>query len=476
VNPNLPGGGADFNIEMGMKAAFPEGLTQFGLTMSYANIQGETLTGQDIRIDPVFSTLSLRHHFGDGFSTNLSLPIGTVGISSGDQDHFVSGLGDISLGFRQDLASFWGLGAYRPRLALSLNIGLPSGTEASVGQLGTYFPPNLISIGYNAFSLEGRLEFTQPVYRGIALKINAATRAPLTPSSSGLAYGRTLNYGLGGVYMPIENLGFILQIQGRSLTELKERGTTVITNSGGTVLSAGGGLFYRVSDSLGMGLQAVAPIHLALNGTQPSQVFSVLASAVLTFDKKGKHTHDWNDEDHGHVHVDGHIHGAQQEHNHDHGTDHQQDTDNHEDEHQHHKKSESKAKSGDVSDLAVEGESFTLSNALVARKITVIDFWADWCKPCIVLSKQLEQLASKNESLAIRRVEVPTFDSPVAKEHIPNAKGLPILWIYDRQGKLLNTLEAVSPKDAIIEIEKALKSSGSPENPLRAKANEEGLF
>ena len=79
-------------------------------------------------------------------------------------------------------------------------------------------------------------------------------------------------------------------------------------------------------------------------------------------------------------------------------------------------------------------------------------------------------------SLAVRRVEVPTFETPVAKEHLPNAKGLPIIWIYDRQGKLLKKLEAVSPEEAKSEVEKALKSSGSPENPLRAKANEEGLF
>jgi thiol-disulfide isomerase/thioredoxin len=77
----------------------------------------------------------------------------------------------------------------------------------------------------------------------------------------------------------------------------------------------------------------------------------------------------------------------------------------------------------------------------VAGKITVVDFWADWCLPCKPLTRGLERLAADNPNIALRKVEVPTFDTAVAAAHIASAKGLPIVWIYNAAGTRVQVLE-----------------------------------
>jgi thioredoxin 1 len=91
-------------------------------------------------------------------------------------------------------------------------------------------------------------------------------------------------------------------------------------------------------------------------------------------------------------------------------------------------------------DLATGGDSFVEHEAVALGKITVIDFWATWCAPCTVIGEMLHELSHEYEDLVIRRVEVPTFDTAIAKEHLSDVVGLPVLWIYDRTGTRAHTL------------------------------------
>jgi len=105
-----------------------------------------------------------------------------------------------------------------------------------------------------------------------------------------------------------------------------------------------------------------------------------------------------------------------------------------------------KTKSVDVADVAVGGKSFLVKEALVIGKITVIDFWAEWCVPCKRIGHMLQNLAEQHSNLAVRRVEVPDFDSAVGRDHLKGVAMLPVVWIYDRNGRLVAKMVGATSK------------------------------
>ena len=52
--------------------------------------------------------------------------------------------------------------------------------------------------------------------------------------------------------------------------------------------------------------------------------------------------------------------------------------------------------------------------------VEILDFYAEWCGPCKMLSKTLEQIESETEGLKIERVDVDSEDARVEKYGIQN--------------------------------------------------------
>lgn len=52
--------------------------------------------------------------------------------------------------------------------------------------------------------------------------------------------------------------------------------------------------------------------------------------------------------------------------------------------------------------------------------VEILDFYAEWCSPCKMLSKTLEQIESEMEGLKIERVDVDSEDARVEKYGIQN--------------------------------------------------------
>jgi thiol-disulfide isomerase/thioredoxin len=91
----------------------------------------------------------------------------------------------------------------------------------------------------------------------------------------------------------------------------------------------------------------------------------------------------------------------------------------------------------DVADLGKGGARVEL--VPVAGKVTIFDFWAEWCQPCKILEPELVDLAKKYPSrVALRRIDVIDWETPVVAQHLtPGGFNLPHLKIVDANGKVL---------------------------------------
>jgi copper chaperone CopZ len=100
---------------------------------------------------------------------------------------------------------------------------------------------------------------------------------------------------------------------------------------------------------------------------------------------------------------------------------------------------------------ASHGEAFELAHHLAAGKITLFDYYADWCGPCHLLTPKLERLLLKYDDLALRTVDISTWESEAAQQ--ANLPGLPYVRIYGPQGKLLGSVQG----NQIQEVEEVIQ-------------------
>jgi copper chaperone CopZ len=98
-----------------------------------------------------------------------------------------------------------------------------------------------------------------------------------------------------------------------------------------------------------------------------------------------------------------------------------------------------------------------LKTIAVPGKITVVDYWAEWCSPCHFLEKRLQHLLNSSPNMALRRVNVGKWDNAAAKQATAEFRleALPYVRVYDASGKFVDDVTGGSWDQFLKVLEKA---------------------
>jgi thiol-disulfide isomerase/thioredoxin len=95
----------------------------------------------------------------------------------------------------------------------------------------------------------------------------------------------------------------------------------------------------------------------------------------------------------------------------------------------------------DLVKLSERGEDVpSLAAHVVMGKVTVFDFYADWCAPCRKIDAHVYSLLQQRSDLAVRKLNVVSWDTPLAARHLKKVAKLPYVVVYGKDGKLVRAI------------------------------------
>jgi thioredoxin 1 len=93
----------------------------------------------------------------------------------------------------------------------------------------------------------------------------------------------------------------------------------------------------------------------------------------------------------------------------------------------------------------VTDATFT-DEVLLSEKPVLVDFWAEWCGPCKMISPVLEEIAGTQDKITIVKLNVDENPVTGANERIMS---LPTLNVY-QGGRVVKQIVGARPKAAIL--------------------------
>jgi len=95
----------------------------------------------------------------------------------------------------------------------------------------------------------------------------------------------------------------------------------------------------------------------------------------------------------------------------------------------------------DYKRLSSGGEDVpSLETHAVRGKVTIFDFYADWCAPCRQVDEHVLGLMKQRGDIAYRRLNLGGWETPLAKHYMANVQSLPFVVVYGRDGRRLREI------------------------------------
>ena len=104
-------------------------------------------------------------------------------------------------------------------------------------------------------------------------------------------------------------------------------------------------------------------------------------------------------------------------------------------------------KLSDQADMAVlskAGEDIADLRAVAAAgKVTVFDFYADWCAACREVDLHMYKVLNARSDVALRKLNVVDWDTPLAKRYLASVQGLPFVIVHGRDGAEVRRIQGL---------------------------------
>lgn len=100
-----------------------------------------------------------------------------------------------------------------------------------------------------------------------------------------------------------------------------------------------------------------------------------------------------------------------------------------------------------MSVLKITKENFE-ELVLKSEKPVLLDFYADWCGPCQMVSPIVEEIAEEYSEYVVGKINVDEQPEITAKFGISS---IPALFVI-KDGKIVNSVVGARPKDAILNM------------------------
>jgi len=97
----------------------------------------------------------------------------------------------------------------------------------------------------------------------------------------------------------------------------------------------------------------------------------------------------------------------------------------------------------DPIEVITGGTEVDIYKHLAAGKITLVEFYAEWCGPCKMISPALEKLAKTDSDIALCKIDIVNWTSAVSRQY--GVHSIPCVVVFDRKGQFVGIMKGVDP-------------------------------